>query len=352
MKAGIIGLASSGKTTLTGAFMGTSRKSKGIGIVQVPDDRLYELEKIYSPEKTTPATVQIEDLPPLDTQIKEEKVKFFEKGKTMDVQILCTGGYRCFSTEDIIKEISKLRFELIIQDLDIVTKRLEKLEMEIKRAPKTKVQKEGEIKLLETLRKSLEEEKFPSYQTLNLDEHQKILTNNYSFFTLKPSVYVINVSQEQYMEKKEEIEEAVKKYLEEAGENAPFVVIDAFTEADIMDMEQEEIKEFLKEFGLKEPGKDRIIRDVYKLLGLITFFTVGEDEVRASNIHRGDNAVQAAGAIHSDLARGFIRAEVVESDYLLKVGSLNAAKAQGKLRLEGKDYIVKDGDVVHILFNV
>ena len=104
MKAGIIGLASSGKTTLTGAFMGTSRKSKGIGIVQVPDERLFELEKIYSPEKTTPATVQIEDLPSLDTQIKEEKVKFFEKGKTMDVQILCTGAYRCYSTEDIIKE--------------------------------------------------------------------------------------------------------------------------------------------------------------------------------------------------------------------------------------------------------
>ncbi|HPZ08191.1 MAG TPA: DUF933 domain-containing protein [Candidatus Eremiobacteraeota bacterium] len=354
MKAGIIGLASSGKTTLTGAFTGKSRitgKGSDIAIAKVPDERLYELEKLYSPEKITPATIQIEDLPPLNTRIKEEKLKFFDKTKNLDVQILCIGGYRCYNTEEILKELATLRFELIINDLDVITKRLEKIEIELKKFPKMKPERESEIKLLNGIKTYLEEEKFPSLMDLD-DNSKKLLKNNYNFFTLRLSIYVINISSEDYMNKRQAIEDEVRQYMASVGDSSPFLLMDALTEADIMDIDGEEIGEFLKVFGLKEPAKNKLIRKVYQLLGLITFFTVGEDEVRAWNIHRGDTAVSAAGAIHSDLARGFIRAEVVEADLLLKLGSLNTAKSQGKLRLEGKNYIVKDGDIVHILFNV
>jgi len=351
MKAGIIGLTSSGKSTLMSAFTdGSGPAGKGRGFVSVPDDRLYELEKIYSPQKTTPCRIEIDDFPPIDTGIKKDKLKFSDETKTLDVQILCIGGYRCISPEDITGEISQLRFEFIINDLDIITKRLEKVEKELKKFPALRKEKEDDIKVLEKLRSFLEEEKFPPREAF--DEKEKKLLRNYNFFTVRPSVYVINLSEEQYVSNRDNIEYRVREYFTSPGETPPFILVDALTESDIMNMDSRETEEFFKVFGIKEPAKNKIIRKVYNLLGLITFFTVGEDEVRAWNIHGGDTAVEAAGAIHSDLARGFIRAEVVPSCTLLELGSLISAKAKGKLRLEGKSYIVKDGDVVHILFNV
>lgn len=349
MRTGLIGLSSSGKTTLMGAFTGKKGDGKkDMGIVTVPDQRIQELSKMYSPKKTTPANIMVEDLPPVDTQIKEEKIKFSDKTKKLDVQIVCIGGYRCFTTEDIIKEIEKVRFEIIIGDLDIATKRVEKIEQELKRAPKQKMEKEAEINLLNKVKIPLEEEKFPIIE----DENEVKLLRNYNLLTVKPTIYAINLSQEQYVNNSQDIEEKIKNYLQEKGDTAPVLLIDAMTEADIMDMDEGEMEEFLKAFGMTEPAKNKLIRQVYKLLGLITFFTVGEDEVRAWNVYTGDTAVDAAGAIHTDLARGFIRAEVVEAEILLNLGSMNAAKSQGKLRLEGKTYKVKDGDIVHILFNI
>ena len=349
MKAGIVGLSSSGKTTLMAAFT-DGEGSKDRGFASVPDSRLYELEKIYSPQKTTPGRIEITDLPPIDTGNKKDKIKFFDETKNLDVQIISIGGYRCFTVDDIIDEISQIRFEFIINDLDIITKRLEKIEKELKKFPALRKEREIDIKVLETIKSFLDEENFPF--SVEFSEKEKEQLKNYNFFTIRPSIYVINLSEEQYMEKREEIENKVNDYLKSVNEASPFILVDALTESDIMDMSQEEIGEFFKVFGITEPAKNKIIRRVYKLLGLITFFTVGEDEVRAWNIHRGDTAVEAAGAIHSDLARGFIRAEVVPSDILLELGSLNSAKSKGKLRLEGKKYIVEDGDVVHILFNI
>lgn len=354
MRAGIIGLSSSGKTTLMGAFMGSnftsSGKGKDIGVVSVPDRRLYELEKIYSPHKTTPSTVLIEELPPLDTKIKEDKVKFFDKSKTIDLQILCVGGYRYSEPEDIINELARIRFELILMDLEIISGRIENIEKEMKRFPKFKEQKKTELEILNKFAKCLEEERLLS--SIETYDREKDVLRNYNFFTMRPSIYVINLSQEQFIDERNFFEEKIREYLGNERDSSPFILIDSLTEADILDMNDREREEFLRLFSLEEPSKNKIVRKVYHLLGLITFFTVGKDEVRAWNIHRGDNAVNAAAAIHTDLARGFIRAEVVESDTLLKVGSLNAAKANGKLRLEGKKYIVKDGDIVHILFNV
>jgi ribosome-binding ATPase len=355
MNIGIIGTSASGKSTLFTAFTGTEHKGGGtpakgtIGVVNVPDSRLLRLSALFKPKKTVHATVNFKDTIALETQAKADRVALFDSIKTCDALVVVVGAYRSSSKEETLKELEKIRFDLIINDLDFVTTRLERLEKET-RVIKDKVLREKEMALLQKIQPLLEKEQF--IQGIELDKQEHEIMDNVKLLTLKPTCYVLNV--EESMEKSllGEQEKEARNALETAGDRSPLFSLNASLEAEIALMEPGESASFMKEFGIEEAGRDRVIRTAYELIDLITFFTVGEDECRSWSIPKGASALEAAGAIHSDLARGFIRAEVIEQDLLLALGSLQEGKKTGKLRLEGKTYTVKDGDIVHIMFNV
>jgi ribosome-binding ATPase len=355
MRIGILGLAASGRTTLLSSFMGTGLSREGArlssGIVNVPDKRLDKLSEMYKPQKTTYTTVTFEDTVPLNTPVKQDKIRLYDSMKTMDAFILLVGAYRHQNPDEVYKELEKLRFELIINDLDFITKRKEKLEREIRIAVKDRALKQKEMELVERLLPVLEREESP--QGMEFSEFEEGMMSNYSLMTIKPMLYVLNYSPENAGgENPDLLVENISKKMQESGITSPVLAVNALLEAEVAAMEENEIREFMEEFGISELGRDRVIKSTYELLNLITFFTVGEDECRAWPLRKDGSAIEAAGKIHTDLARGFIRAEVIEYDTLLELGSLPNAKKAGKLRLEGKTYTVKDGEVVHVMFNI
>ena len=355
MNIGIIGTSASGKSTLFSAFTGTELKSSGtpakgtIGVVNVPDRRLDRLSALFKPKKTVFATVNFKDTIAIETQAKQDRVALFDSIKTCDALVVVIGAYRTASKEEALKELSKIRFDLIINDLDFVTTRIERLEKET-RVVKDKALREKEMELLKRVQPLLEKEQF--LQGIALDRQEEELMDNVKLLTLKPACYVINVPESMDRAAADALVADAEKMFRSTGDRSPVFSLNAQLESEIALMPAEESLSFMKEFGIEEAGRDRVIRTAYEMLQLMTFFTVGEDECRSWSIPRGASAVDAAGAIHSDLARGFIRAEVIEQDVLLELGSMNEAKKAGKLRLEGKTYAVKDGDIVHIMFNV
>ncbi|PCE63982.1 redox-regulated ATPase YchF [Sediminicola luteus] len=364
MKAGIVGLPNVGKSTLFNCLSNAKAQSANfpfctiepnIGVVNVPDNRLKKLEELVDPERVVPATVEIVDIAGL--------VKGASKGEGLGNQFLgniretdaILHVLRCFDNDNVvhvdgsvdpIRDKETIDMELQLKDLETVEKKLDK----VKRAARTgnkEAQKEEAV--LNALKTGLESGISVRGIEVSEDEREEFV-KNLQLITDKPVMYVCNVDEEgavagnAYVEK---VREAV------AHENAEVIFLAVGTEADITELETyEERQMFLEDLGLSEPGSAKLIRGAYTLLGLETYFTAGEKEVRAWTFPKGATAPQAAGVIHTDFEKGFIRAEVIAYDDYVSYGTEAKVKEAGKMRVEGKEYIVKDGDVMHFRFNV
>ncbi|HKT23130.1 MAG TPA: redox-regulated ATPase YchF [Terriglobales bacterium] len=356
MKTGIIGLPQVGKTSLFKILTKAQLEDRGhnpreahIGIAKVPDERLDRLSTLYSPKKLVHATVEYSDVAAIGQEALKESA-YANNLRTVDALIHVL---RAFDEPSIphVGEIDPLRdarnvdFDLVVNDLGQIEKRLERLEKDLKKMRSAEL--EREFDLLKRAKTHLESERPLREMEMSPEDRKRI--RGFMFLSQKPILYVLNVNESSTLGS--DLEHAPAKYkLTEYGSrpNAGVTAICGKVEAELADMGDEEAGEFLASYGLKESGLVRLIRKSYELLGLISFFTVGEDECRAWTIERGSRAQAAAGAIHSDLEKHFIRAETIHWDQLLEAGSEANARSRGTLRLEGKDYIVRDGDVMHI----
>ncbi|HEX2967924.1 MAG TPA: redox-regulated ATPase YchF [Bacteroidales bacterium] len=362
LQCGIIGITNVGKTTIfncisntkgeTNAFAFSATKSN-IGVVQVPDKRLYELEKHQVTDKIVHTTVEIVDIPGLAKgSNKGEGVgnKFLGDIRNTDALIHVL---RCFDDEalphidgsvDPVRDLETVDLELQVKDLESVEKKIERLG----RAAKTgdKDAKHG-VEILNLYRAHLEN--FGNARTLDLKEEDRKHVDDLFLLTMKPVMYVCNVDGKSAVAGNHYVER-VREFLRD--KHAEILVIAGAVESEIAELDPADRTEFLKDAGLDEPGVDKLVRAAYKLLNLQTFFTVGPMEIRAWTIKKGMTAPKAAGVIHSDLERGFIRAEVMKYNDFVTLGSEHACKDAGKFYIEGKNYVVDDGDILHIRFNV
>jgi GTP-binding protein YchF len=363
LQCGIIGITNVGKTTIfncisntkgeTTAFAFSAIKSN-IGVVQVPDPRLYELEKHQVTEKIVPTTVEIVDIPGLARgSNKGEGVgnKFLGDIRNTDALIHVL---RCFDDEallhidgsvDPVRDMETIDFELQVKDIESVEKKLQRLERTAKMGDKDA---RHACEVLTRFKEHIGN--FNNSRTLTISPEEKKHVDDLFLLTMKPMIYVCNVDEKSALTGNkyvENVREALK------GKEAEILVIAGKTEAEIAELESVEDRlAFLKDAGLDEPGVDKMVRAAYKMLNLQTFFTVGPKEIRAWTIKKGMTAPQASGVIHSDLERGFIRAEVMKYHDFITLGSEHACKEAGKFYIEGKAYIVDDGDILHIRFNV
>lgn len=363
LQCGIIGITNTGKTTIfncisntkgeTNAFAFSATKSN-MGVIQVPDPRLYELEKHQITEKIVHTTVEIVDIPGLTRgSNKGEGVgnKFLGDIRNTDALIHVL---RCFDDEalphidgsvDPVRDMETIDFELQVKDLESVEKKLQRLERLVKTGDKDA--RQG-VEALERYREHIGN--FQNARTLEIKDEDRKYVDDIFLLTMKPVMYVCNVDAKSVVSGNKYVE-MVKEALKETG--AEVIVIAGAVEAEIAELENEADRlEFLKDAGLDEPGVDKMVRAAYKMLNLQTFFTVGPKEIRAWTIKKGMTAPQASGVIHSDLERGFIRAEVMKYHDFVTLGSEHACKEAGKFYVEGKNYIVGDGDILHIRFNV
>ena len=362
LKCGIIGIANVGKSTLfncmsntkveTTSFAFTSNKSN-IGIVDVPDPRLYNLENFQETDKIIPATVEIVDIPGLARGAnKGEGVgnQFLSDIRNTDALIHVL---RCFDDENLphiegsvdpVRDIETINLELQVKDLESVEKKITRLEKLVKTGDKDA--RKG-IEVLNTFREHLEN--FRNASTAPVSDADRRYIDDLFLLTDKPVMYVCNVEDDAAIDGNAYVDR-VKAFLGDEGEGV--LVLAARLEAEISELDEDDRAEFLADAGLTEPGVAKLIRSAYAMLNLMSFFTVGPKEIRAWTIKRGMTAPQAAGAIHSDLERGFIRAEVMKYDDFVTLGSEARCKEAGKLAVEGKNYVVGDGDILHIRFNV
>ncbi|MCL5037284.1 MAG: DUF933 domain-containing protein [Chloroflexi bacterium] len=347
MKLGLVGLRGSGKSSILGALLGRSlsESNTGVGTIKVPDPVLVELSKIYNPKKLTFATLECIELPAPGE--KEKKVLFSQAAQKLDAVVTVTGAFRHPDKESILSEFQSLRQELQLMDLVFIETRKERVLHDARTFKEGRAAKLEEQELLDRLSGLLESGKDAS--EFQATDAEMIKLKEYNLITSRPRIAILNISEEQ-MKDAGELEKMVSGSLE-AGP-IPVFSISAPLEIEVCRMDPCDIEEFMEELGIKVLGRDRLIERAYGIMKLQSFYTVGEDEVRAWTIREGDSALEAAGKIHTDLMRGFIRAEVVPADALLRLGSWNGAKEEGSFHLEGRDYIVQNGDIVHIRFNV
>ncbi|MFI5114026.1 MAG: redox-regulated ATPase YchF [Terriglobales bacterium] len=357
MRTGIIGLPQVGKTSLfrilTKANLSehafSNPREAHVGVAKVPDERLDKLAALYNPKKLTHASVEYVDVGAIGQEALKETAYL---GHLRQVDALIH-VLRAFDDPaiphvgaiDPLRDIRNVEFDLMVSDLGQIEKRLERLEKDLKKMKTPELEKENE--LLIKAKAHLETEK--PLREMGMTPEDKKRIRGFMFLSEKPILYVLNIGESTELGR--DLEAAAAKYkLSEvaARPNAGASAICGKVEAELAEMSDEDAAEFLSSYGLKESGLSRLIRTSYHLLGLVSFFTAGEDECRAWTVPANSRAVNAAGAIHSDLEKHFIRAETIRWDQLLEAGSEANARAKGTLRLEGKDYIVQDGDVMHI----
>ena len=364
MKLGIVGLPNVGKSTLFNAITNAGAQSANypfctiepnVGVVAVPDKRLDKLAEMYDPDKYTPASIEFVDIAGL--------VKGASKGEGLGNKFLsnireCDAivhVVRCFENDDIIhvegsidpaRDIETINLELVLSDVEMMERRIDKTQKMLKGDKKY----QKDIDFYKRVLAALENGK-PA-RSVECDEEEALLLADIALLTSKPVIYAANMSEDDFSNGLDSNEGYKKVQVIAAEEKAGVLPICAEIESEIVEMDKEEKEMFLSDLGLEQSGLDRLINECYALLGLISYLTAGKQEVRAWTITKGTKAPQAAGKIHTDFERGFIRAEVIAYDDLIACGGMSAAKEKGLVRSEGKEYVMKDGDVVLFRFNV